>query len=290
MKQILDELQPSITFHYALANEIVGSNFSPRIVDGDAIANPNRNGIPGARVTGQRAIRAVVQTTNPPVYVDVGGIEYAASRTGLGGLTVTTDMIDISHINAAVNPVECENPCVPASSTRNLNGTAFLEVYPAILGKQIHSDSIALPHLDENGFPVPDCLDASVFDPLTERCDGYEYDVKVIRGFKRPLTLSNLCPGSERSTFDRYSIVDSLRNDYFSLVASQCGGSSRRAASEAEMNLQVKRLIIGHEVGHALGMEHNCDCGNIEYIRAGTTDPFASTFTSTNINEIRLVP
>jgi hypothetical protein len=234
---------------YLDLSEVAGEDYPGRaILKGRAIVNPNRAGIPGARSSGQRAVRLVMQVQYPPavtVEIAPGVIENVpAWQTGIFGATIldatNPDVIDQAATGGAAT-FAAESP----------DTTRWSEVYErTFTNSGIATNFTNVLYNDANGQPVPPCPTFGTIDG----CDEYDYS--------HHLVLPRIYPGG---IFELHSVP--YPDDWYSKRTVTCADTTNLVdygLTDAEMH--AARPITGaHELGHSVHIDHTLICGNLMF-------------------------
>jgi hypothetical protein len=269
---------------YLDLSEVAGTTISGRGIEkGDAVVDPNRSGIPGARSDGQRAARVIMQTQYEP-HVDVTiapGIVQSTpvSQVGIYGATILNNTnpysIDYDTNGNHLSQFHAQSP----------NGTRWSEVYePTFKNGGIATDFSNILYLDAINQPVPPCPSAGTIPG----CDEYDNT--------HHLVLPRIQPGG---WFELHSVP--YPNDWYSKRVVTCADPFNildYGFTAAEMT-GARAITAAHEVGHALHIDHTLACGDLMFYidipglpSRGMIDirPLAAFFASDEINQIQLRP
>ena len=255
--QTLQFLTSTLPFRkrYAELTEVAGEDYPSRqIVKTKPVVNPNRAGVPGARTDGQRGVRIVQQELFPPG-VTVNGTSEPIWQVGILGATWVESMPDLDVFNSPANVAAIESP----------DRTRLVEIYPRTLRNHGIATSFANPasYRDSAGNPVPDCNVQN-----TGNCDIWDTAHGMI------------VPREVNGVYVLHTVVGSWSDpgDHYSKYARTCAAPDDvlpQGMTTAEMN-NVQTALVGHELGHALQLEHRSDpmtdCHSILYdnMLAGT--------------------
>ncbi|HEV7242874.1 MAG TPA: hypothetical protein VGQ36_26850 [Thermoanaerobaculia bacterium] len=276
--------------HYLFPGDVAGIAHNNRLLTAiHPVVNPNRNGIPGARPQGQRAIRVINQVQYPPTVIRTeqvpGGAPIAhtipAWQGGIFGATILDnidpDMIDHDRNGNALTQFLAETP----------NTTSFVEVYAKTFENSgIHTsfaEGLLFGFYDEFNNPVPQCQST-----LQAGCDIWEQASQLIL----PQRLWGGIAVDELRTVPRY------QGEHYSSPYAFCSPPNvmqPNGFSQPEMNL-LRAAVAAHEIGHGMHMDHSIACRELMFgamwfgAERGMSDihPLPTTYSPSERSQIRL--
>lgn len=268
---------------YLDPDEVVGQDVANRFERGRPIVNSNRQGIPGARPAGKRAVRIVYQLNDPPRLRDpVTQKEWDAWRLGILGIAIPDEFVNVTILTDPLNVEVLHSP----------DHVQVVEIYPRAFNRALHTDFTAA-YRDAAGNLVPDCATVTPGTP----CDHWDVANQLI------LPDVESVPGLGANAFFLHTVLDPDRYPfpdwYTKPLSMTCSGGvvpeTIKGLSDDQM-MQLRAAYAGHELGHAVHMGHTSLCGNIMYDnvpakpRQTMADvlPIFGNFTGMNVDQILL--
>lgn len=244
------------------------------------VMNPNRGAaggtsVPGARADGQRGIRLVYTSAaaiQPKKFDSQSATFEDAWQFGIEGIAWQDQMNIEVHDDTQAEPFLKHSP----------NEIRFVEVLERTqtnnalhMGASAFASSPQPLYRDANGQVVPDCYTSP---PGTTPCDRYRYADSVI--------VHQLLTSTRRILH----VVPNYFDDYYTKFAhAQCGTSQMIQLAATDFAL-LPALVVGHEVGHSLTLDHHGICGGIMYGLGGLMPdnlPFPTRYESYELQLMR---
>lgn len=224
----------------------------------DAQGNPIGTPVPGAQTLGQRALRLVF-TSDPLLYatkVDPNdNLSYPVWQFGIRAITWQDSM--------GIQPFDESQTTIPWS-TVGPNKTRFVEVL-ARSESNLNIHMGATPsqpvYLDESGQPVPDCSTVPAGTP----CDRFSpagYPGLIFAEFQPAGATSP-------NRFILHSRLTYSGDYYTKLSFDACGSTTLQEVTQSDYTF-YRSLVVGHEVGHNLALDHNSVCGSMPGVVGAT--------------------
>jgi hypothetical protein len=249
--------------HYIIPGESAGTDlprFANRIIKRTApIMDANRTSIPGAQTAGQRGIR-LVYTSDPLLYPtqvdskDPQLLDYPVWQFGINGITWQDGM----------NIQPFDDTQAVHFATLSANEIRFVEVLArSQTNDTLHISTAAYAasaqpiYNDETGQPVPDCATVQ----FTAPCDHYFWGSGAISNTIAPQVFPTGDPKPTR--FILHSRL-TYAGDFYTKYAHACGSTIRTEISQADY-AYVRSLVVAHEVGHNLALDHSALCSDIMF-------------------------
>jgi hypothetical protein len=274
---------------YRLHFIIAGESLAPDVQRGSAgvitrtapVMDPNRQSVPGAAANGQRGLRLVYQNNDLlyPTDLDTSDGNYYPSWQ-FGVLANTwQDGLAIDHIKGlAVVPFATLSP----NKIRFVEVLARTETNAAIaISTNAYATSAQPIYKDASGQPVPDCSTAA---PGVD-CDNYHYNLNVVG----PQVLPSNANPQRAILHSRLTYP----NDYYTKAAFPCGvpqtAQNLTIVSQADFTF-LRGLVVGHEVGHYLALDHTSSCGDLMFGGASLMPdslPYPTKYQPTEITPMR---
>ena len=203
--------------------------------------SPGGTPVPGASVLGQRAVRVIFTDLNYPGRFDpLAQADYPAWQFGILGNT-WQDQMTIDSIST-IQP----KPFAECSPNEN----KFIEVFARTMSNlALHADLTWQPprdYRDDLGQIVPDCA----LVPAGVPCDRHFAAENVIL----PQMINQL-----RSVLHSR---ESYSDEYYTKFVKDCQSSAQSLLSQAAFAL-LPNLVVGHEIGHYLTLDHGATCGRL---------------------------
>lgn len=235
---------------YAELSEVSGTDYADRqVLKTKPVVNTNRAGVPGARISGQRGVRVTQQDAYPPAFL-TAGTGFPIWQMGILGITWVDGMSNLDVFNSPANA---------SAAIQSPDGTQFVELYPQTLRNHGISTSFSNPSVyhDASGAVVPNCNVTN-----TANCDFWD----VARGMIIPRRMP-------AGNYILNTVLDPvlMPSDYYSKYARTCAAQDEllpQGMTAAQMH-NVHTALFGHELAHALHVEHQtdplADCRSIMY-------------------------
>jgi len=245
----LNTLSPGARVLYMEPDETKGQDsLSRNLLRTHDVVSFNRDGVPHAHASPQRAVRLIYQDTFPPaVHLAGPNIDVPVWQVGFLGATLGEDVFDTDLLNAPGNVASLETPM----------RTQFSEEYLRTFTNLAVNTTFSYPeHYDASGNIVPQCMSAN-----QPNCDIWD-------------TTHNLIIPSlqEGGWVILYTVPDPAHDpvEHYSLQARSCLTNNAILGGLTTIQMEtLKALIAVHEMGHAMHMDHlrsyPVDCGDLMF-------------------------